>query len=129
MYEIEFFEDAKGYSEIVTYIKDLEKRSKSNKECRVNYNKIIAYFDLLQEYGVMIGEPMTKHIEGEIWELRPLRNRFLYAYYDEGTFVVLHYFIKKTQKTPRRELERAKRNLEIYRSRRESNGNMEKTAE
>lgn len=129
MYEIEFFEDAKGYSEIVTYIKDLEKRSKSNKECRVNYNKIIAYFDLLQEYGVMIGEPMTKHIEGEIWELRPHRNRFLYAYYDEGTFVVLHYFIKKTKKTPRRELERAKRNLEIYRSRRESNGNMEKTAE
>lgn len=129
MYEIEFFEDAKGYSEIVTYIKDLEKRSKSNKECRVNYNKIIAYFDLLQEYGVMIGEPMIKHIEGEIWELRPHRNRFLYAYYDEGTFVVLHYFIKKTQKTPRRELEKAKRNLEIYRSRRESNGNMEKTAE
>ena len=72
---------------------------------------------------------MTKHIEGSIWELRPLRNRFLYAYYEEGIFVVLHYFIKKTQKTPRRELERAKRNLEIYRSRREANGNMEESAE
>ena len=129
MYEIEFFEDAKGHSEIVTYIKDLEKRSKSNKECRVNYNKIIAYFDLLQEYGVMIGEPVTKHIEGSIWELRPLRNRFLYAYYNDGVFVVLHHFIKKTQKTPRRELDKAKRNLDIYRTRRESNGNMEEFAE
>ena len=77
-------------------LKDLEKKSKSNKGCRVNYNKIIAYFDLLQEYGV---------------------------------FVVLHYFIKKTQKTPRRELDKAKRNLDIYRSRRESNGNMEEFAE
>ncbi|MBQ7796751.1 MAG: type II toxin-antitoxin system RelE/ParE family toxin, partial [Lachnospiraceae bacterium] len=66
MYDIEFFEDANGYSEIVAYIKDLEKRSRSSKECRVNYNKIIAYFDLLQERGVMIGEPMTKHIEGSI---------------------------------------------------------------
>ena len=129
MYEIEFFEDVNGYSDIVAYIKDLEKRSKSSKESRVNYNKIIAYFDLLQEYGVMIGEPVTKHIEGSIWELRPLRNRFLYAYYDERTFVVLHHFIKRTQKTPRRELERAKRNLEIYRARRESNGNMEEFAE
>ena len=129
MYEIEFFEDANGYSEIVAYIIDLEKRSRSSKECRVNYNKIIAYFDLLQEYGVKIGEPMTKHIGGEIWELRPLRNRFLYAYYNEGTFVVLYHFIKKTQKTPRRELEKAKCNLAIYRSRRGSNGNMEKSVE
>ena len=125
MYEIEFFENENGHNEIVEYIKDLEKRSKSNKESRINYNKIIAYFDLLQEYGVGIGEPMTKHIEGVIWELRPLRNRFLYAYYENHKLVVLHHFIKKTQKTPRRELERAKRNLQIYRLRRESNGNME----
>ena len=129
MYEIEFFEDTNGYSEIVAYIKDLERRSRSSKEGRVNYNKIIAYFDLLQEYGVMIGEPVTKHLEGSIWELRPLRNRFLYAYYDEGVFIVLHHFIKKTQKTPRRELERAKRNLEIYRAGRDSNGNMEESTE
>ena len=122
MYEIEFFEDANGYSEIVAYIKDLERRSRSSKEGRVNYNKIIAYLDLLQEYGVMIGDPVTKHIEGSIWALRPLRNRFLYAYFEEGTFVILHHFIKKTQQTPRRELERAKRNLEIYRARRNSNG-------
>ena len=128
MYEIEFFEDVNGYSEIVAYIKDLEKRSRSSKECRVNYNKIIAYFDLLQEYGVMIGEPVTKHIEDSIWELRPLRNRFLYASFNEGVFVVLHHFIKKTQKTPRREIERAKRNLEIYHIRREVNGNMEESA-
>ena len=51
MYEIEFFEDTNGYSEIVAYIKDLERRSRSSKEGRVNYNKIIAYFDLLQELG------------------------------------------------------------------------------
>ena len=58
-----------------------------------------------------------KHLKGEIWELRPLRNRILYAYYENDTFIILHHFIKTTNKTPKQELEQAKRNLEEYRER------------
>ncbi len=58
---------------------------------------------------------MTKHLDGEIWELRPLSNRILYAYYDNDTFVLLHHFVKKTQKTPKSEIEKAKREIEDYR--------------
>lgn len=114
MYEIIFYEDGNGYSEIAEYIKELEKKSKSSKEARVNFNKIVAYFDLLQEIGTRVGEPVTKHLAGEIWELRPLKNRFLYAYYKDETFVILHHFIKKTPKTPIRELEQAKRKLKDF---------------
>lgn len=43
-----------------------------------------------------------------------LRNRFLYAYHKDNKFIILHHFIKKTQKTPKREIEQVKRNLQDY---------------
>ena len=114
MYDIIFYENKEGFSDVVSYIKELERMSNSSKERRVNFNKIVAYFDLLEEMGTRIGEPVTKFLGGEIWELRPLKNRFLYAYYKENKFIILHHFIKKTQKTPRKELEIAKRRLKEY---------------
>ena len=44
----------------------------------------------------------------DIWELRPGRNRVLFFYHKDDTYVLLHHFLKKTQKTPRREIEKAK---------------------
>lgn len=114
MYEIEFYEDKNGESEIADYIRELNRKASSSKESRVNFHKIVAYFDLLEEFGTRIGEPVTKHLDGDIWELRPLRNRFLYAYYKDNKFIILHHFVKKTQKTPKREIEQAKRNLQDY---------------
>lgn len=114
MYEIEFYEDKNGKSEIADFIKELSRKSSTRKDSRINFNKIVAYLDLLEEFGTRVGEPVTKHLDGEIWELRPLRNRFLYAYYKDNKFIILHHFIKKTQKTPQRELEQAKKNLADY---------------
>jgi phage-related protein len=50
----------------------------------------------------------TNHLEDDIWELRPGNNRVLYFYHKDDTYVLLHQFRKKTQKTPRREIEKAK---------------------
>ena len=125
MYQIQFYEDENGYSEIAAYIKALREKSMRNKESRIQLNKIVAYFDMLQEKGTRIGEPVTKHLEGEIWELRPLKHRFLYAYYDNNRFIILHQFIKKTKKLPKRELEQAKRNLNLFREREKKNDNLE----
>ena len=55
--------------------------------------------------------------EDEIWELRPLRNRILFVAWFDGSFVLLHHFVKKTQKTPRREIEKAKRELKDLKER------------
>lgn len=125
LYSIEFYEDESGYSEIADYIKKLKKKGIKSKESRIQFNKIVAYFDLLEEMGTRVGEPVTKHLGGDIWELRPLKHRFLYAYYEKGKFVVLHYFIKKSKKLPRRELEQAKRNLKNWMERVNKDGNME----
>lgn len=48
--------------------------------------------------GTRVGEPVTKHLDGEIWELRPLSNRILYAYFDNDTFIMLHHFVKKLRR-------------------------------
>ena len=111
MYEIIFYEDENGQSDVINYIKKLEAGAATNKESRIKLNKIVAYMDLLEEMGTRIGEPVTKHLEGELWELRPLKDRILYAYYKENKFLILHHFAKKTRKAPKREIERAKRNL------------------
>ncbi len=109
MYEILFYEDKNSNNQIRDYIHQLDKKSKRDKNSRINLNKMIAYFDLLEELGTRVGEPVTKHLDGEIWELRPLDNQILYAYYKDNKFIMLHQFIKKTlvfcdlcsQKTPR----------------------------
>ena len=61
-----------------------------------------------------MGQPYVKHIEDDIWELRPLRNRIFFFYWKDNKFVILHCFTKKTQKTPAKEIERAKRNRKDF---------------
>ena len=75
--------------------------------------------DILEELGTRVGEPVTKHLDGEIWELRPLNNRILYAYYKDKTFIILTHFLKKTKKSPKREIEKAARRLADYKRRNE----------
>lgn len=65
----------------------------------------------MSEYGLQLKEPYIKHLDGEIWELRPLRDRILFTAWYKGSFVLLHQFMKKTQKTPAKEIEKAKREL------------------
>jgi len=114
MYKIAFYKDSKGNRPIAEYLEELARNYFNDKNSRINFDKITAHINQLCKNGTRIGKPVTKHLDGEIWELRPLSNRILYAYYKDNTFVFLHHFIKKTQKTPPRELEQAKRNLADY---------------
>ena len=111
MYDVIFYSDNKGNEPIKDYINELRQRSYTDKNAKINFNKIVAYIDILCEKGTQVGEPVAKHLNGDIWELRPLDNRILLAYYKDNQFILLHYFVKKTNKTPPREIDQAKRNL------------------
>ena len=117
MYNIIIYEDEKGYSDIKSFISELRKTSKNNKSDRINFEKVIAYIDLLEEMGTWIGEPVTKHLDGDIWELRPLSNRILFAIYDKDSYILLHHFVKKTNKTPKKEIDKAYRELYDFKRR------------
>jgi len=114
MFNIEFYKDKNGKEPIKEYIEKLREKAETSKDSRINFQKITAHLDALEKYGTRIGEPVTKHLDSDIWELRPLDNRILYAYWKDNKFVLLHHFIKKTNKTPPRELEQAKRNLKNH---------------
>ncbi len=116
MYNVIFYEDRRGESEVKEYLKKL--RNKKDKESKIKLSKITAYLDMLVKQGCNIGEPYIKHLEDEIWELRPLRDRILFAYFDNNEFILLNIFMKKTQKTPKTEINKAKRNLRDYIERR-----------
>ncbi|MCL2049589.1 MAG: type II toxin-antitoxin system RelE/ParE family toxin [Defluviitaleaceae bacterium] len=126
MYEIYFYEDKNGISPILEYIQALA--HKTDKDSRINHNKINDYIQVLSEYGKTAGEPYIKHLDGEIWELRPIRGRIFFAGWTNNGFILLHHFqFKKTQKTPKHEIDQAKRNLADIRERSKRNEDMERS--
>jgi phage-related protein len=124
MYNVEFYEDKNRQEPIVDLLKDLQEKGKTSKQARVRSEKILQYIRILQEYGTRAGFPYVKNIDGELWELRPFTDRIFFFYYnEEGTFVLLHHFNKKTRKTPSKEIDQAKRNLKDHKERKEHHGN------
>lgn len=117
MYNIEFYSDANGVSELWNFLDDLQKRSVTSKDARIQHKQIVQYIQLLEDHGTRLGENITKHLDENIWELRPGDNRVLYFYHKDDTYVLLHQFRKKTQKTPPREIAKAKAERDDWLSR------------
>ena len=109
MHLIYFYRDKNGHEPVIEYLEELA--SKSDKDSMIKLKKIQDYINILRQYGKLAGEPYIKHLDGDIWELRPIRDRILFVGWHQGSFVLLHHFMKKTQKTPKREIEKAKREL------------------
>jgi len=71
--------------------------------------------DLMIDNGANLGGNRTKHIEGDLFELR-IRGkegiaRVMYCTMVGKRIVMLHCFTKKTQKTPKKDLKIAKKRL------------------
>jgi phage-related protein len=68
--------------------------------------------NLIEEKGLeRVGEPHVKHVEGRLGEMRLKGrsgiSRALYATSAGRRVVIVRVFVKKTEKTPRREIELA----------------------
>lgn len=114
MYEVIFYKDANGNEPLKEYLYELKSKSLTSKRDRILMEKILAYIKVLQDYGTRAGYPVMKHLEGDLWELRPLSNRIIFVYWKDDIFMLVHHFIKKTRKTPVREFEQARRNLKDF---------------
>ena len=75
--------------------------------------KLFGLIDILEENGNQLREPYSKPLEDGIFELRAKLGsditRILNYFFYEGRIILTHGFTKKTQKTPRNEIERAKK--------------------
>ena len=119
-FTVEFYEKPNGQSDVWDFLEELRNKSTTNKDARIQYKQLILYIQLLQDHGAILPDNVAKHLEEDIWELRPGNNRVFYFYYKNDTFVLLHHFRKKSQKTPRREIEKAKAERDDYLSRKEA---------
>ena len=68
--------------------------------------------DLMVEFGSNLGLPHTKHIDEGLFELRVKGKdgiaRVFFCTKVRKKIIMLHSFIKKSQKTPRREIKTAR---------------------
>lgn len=117
MYTVEFYEKANGESELWDFLEELRLKAENSKDARIQFKQISLYIQLLEDNGTRLPDNITKHIDDGIWELRPGNNRIFYFFFENNTFILLHQFHKKTQKTPRREIEKAKSERDDYLSR------------
>lgn len=115
MNNVIFYTDKDGRSEIQEYLILLQQSN--DKDSRIKSNKIVAYINMLEKHGLQIGQPYIRHLNDEIWELRPLRDRILFAYYENNTFILLSIFVKQTQKTPKKEIKKAEKLLNDFKKR------------
>lgn len=70
------------------------------------------------QFGWPLGMPLVDHLEGDIWEVRiKLDNRIARVLFviEKQTMILLHGFTKKSQKTPKPELDLAKQRLKALR--------------
>ena len=114
MYKINFYQDVHGRQPIKEYLDTLQSAADSSKNSRIKLKKIYEYLEVLSLTGTRAGIPYVKHIQDDLWELRPLRDRIFFFCWQGDSLILLHHFTKQTQKTPRREIEQAKRNQKDF---------------
>ena len=71
--------------------------------------RFVRIAELIEAKGLeRVGEPYVRHLQGRLWEIRMKGrdgiSRALYVTASERRVVVVRVFVKKTQKTPRREI-------------------------
>ncbi len=99
-----FYEDLKGNKPVEKFLLQLDKKMRA---------KLLGLLEILQENGYQLREPYSKHLEDGIFELRGKFGsdicRVLYFFCNNGEIILTNGFVKKTKKTPRKEIETAKK--------------------
>jgi len=82
--------------------------------------KITRILSYIKEYGIITAIPHVKKLAGTpLWEIRILGQdniRVLFASVLTNSIILLHGFIKKSQKTPNKELETALNRLKEWKN-------------
>ena len=103
-FEVDFYEKENGEQPAKEFMLSLDKKLRA---------KLADTIMILQDNGYELREPYSKHISEGIFELRAKQGsdttRVMYFFYVDRHIILTNGFIKKTQKTPQSEIEKAKR--------------------
>ena len=102
---VRFYRSNKGREPVLDWLRSLDKEDR----------RVIGLDLMRVQFGWPIGMPLVRSLKDGLWEVRSTlpsqRIARLILCLHQQTLVVLHGFIKKTQKTPAEELTLAKRRL------------------
>jgi phage-related protein len=102
---VRFYRSNTGREPVLDWLRSLDKEDR----------RVIGLDLMRVQFGWPIGMPLVRSLKGGLWEVRSTlpsqRIARLILCLHQQTLVVLHGFIKKTQKTPAEELTLAKRRL------------------
>jgi phage-related protein len=111
-WKIDYYETSSGRIPVQELIDKLAEKSQA---------KVYNTLEFLAEFGPRLGLPHTKKIKSTpLWELRILGEkslRFFYIARVGKSFLLLHGFAKKQQKTPKKEIKTALKRLRDYENR------------
>lgn len=100
----EFFLETNGSSPVEEFLDSLDLKTRA----RFRWS-----MEQLQIRNIIAREPLVRHLEDDLWELREESHtniyRIIYFFFTGRRIIFLHGFTKKTQRTPRNELEIARR--------------------
>lgn len=103
-YMVEFYTTKDGREPAKEFIKSLDAKMIA---------KILKIIELLEVNGPSLRLPYTEHLGDGIFEIRAKQGsditRVLYFFVIGKKIVLTNGFVKKTQKTPKKEIEKAKR--------------------
>jgi phage-related protein len=103
---IEYYVEENGNIPVRNFLESLDEAT---------YARLARSFERLRERNIFAKDPLVKHIQDKIWELRVESNtntyRILYIFFSGKRIILLHGFSKKTQKLPQKELDIAKKRL------------------
>lgn len=102
---VRFYRSATGREPVLEWLRGLDREDR----------RAIGLDLMRVQFGWPIGMPLVRSLKDGLWEVRsPLprhKTTRLILCFHQKTLIVLHGFIKKTQKTPAEELELAKRRM------------------
>lgn len=104
-FTIEWYYDAKGYSQAFEYFKEQPKEKQ---------RKLLNLFRLMGEQGKIFDETKFRNEGDGIYAFKPLPDRYLCFFVKGRKIIVTNAFIKKMQKLPQNEKERALKAYQTY---------------
>ncbi|MBR1418964.1 MAG: type II toxin-antitoxin system RelE/ParE family toxin [Synergistaceae bacterium] len=108
-FEVIFYERTDGVKPAQEFLMSLDKKMRA---------KVSRLLEMLERNGYELREPYSKFLGDGIFELRAQADsdisRVLYFFVINKRVVITHGFIKKTQRTPKAEIERAKQCRKDY---------------
>ncbi|MCD7806194.1 MAG: type II toxin-antitoxin system RelE/ParE family toxin [Lachnospiraceae bacterium] len=116
-FQIKFYRTENGDCPVEDFLDQLDDKMQT---------KVLRMISLLKNYGNDLREPYSKHMKDGIFELRISQgsdiSRILYFYTSRKTIVLTNGFIKKTPKTPEKEIKKAERCRKDYAERKTTHG-------